>query len=128
LRELARQAQARLRRSGDTLEIALVDDAESRRVNRDYLGRDRPTNVISFAADAPGEMGQLIVNIDEAERQRGAAGYGLLQMLGYYVLHGMLHLAGYDHERGGAAAAARMAAKERTLRALLRALPEEESE
>jgi ssRNA-specific RNase YbeY (16S rRNA maturation enzyme) len=43
-------------------------------------------------------------------------------MLGYYVLHGMLHLAGYDHERGGAAAAAAMAAKEESLQELLRPL------
>jgi len=122
LRDLAVQALARLGRGGERLEIALVDDEESRRVNRDFLGRDRPTTVISFAGDGPGDMGQLIVNVDEAERQRGPAGYGLSRMLGYYVLHGMLHLAGYDHERGGAAAAAAMAAKEESLQELLRPL------
>jgi probable rRNA maturation factor len=102
----------------------LVDDAESRRVNRAFLGRDRPTNVISFAPDEPGEPGQLIVNLDEAARQSAASGHGLSYVLGYYVLHGLLHLAGYDHERGGAAEAARMEEQEEALRPLLSPLEE----
>jgi len=101
------------------LEISIVGDAESRRINRDYLGRDRPTNVISFASDEPGDLGELIVNADYAAREAAADGPGLLSWLGFYIIHGVLHLAGYDHERSGAAAAARMEEQEESLRSLL---------
>lgn len=114
----------RLGRAGERVEIRLVDDAECRRLNRDYLGRDRPTNVISFPADEPGELGLLIVNVDEARRRREETGYGLLYLTGYYILHGLLHLAGYDHERVSPSEAARMSEQEENLRDLLRPLLE----
>lgn len=123
---LVAAAGTRLERAGDRVEILLVGDGASRRYNRDYLGRDRPTNVISFPADEAGEWGQLIVNVDEAERQSGETGYGLLYLVGYYILHGLLHLSGYDHERVSPDEAARMKEREEALRDLLAPLLEQE--
>ncbi len=119
LSELAAEVCRQLGRAGDTVEITLVDDAESRRINRDFLGRDRPTNVISFASSEPGELGQLVVNVDFARQQSGETGHGHSYLIGYYILHGLLHLAGYDHERAGDEQAAAMAAKEKALQGLL---------
>lgn len=119
---LAGEVCRRLGREGDALEITLVDDATSHRANRDFLGRDRPTNVISFTDDQPGHLGELIVNVDFARRESAETGYGLLTLIGYYIIHGLLHLAGYDHERGGAAEAASMEARESELRELLATL------
>jgi probable rRNA maturation factor len=108
------------------VEIRLVGDEECRRYNRDYLGRDRPTNVISFPTDEAGEWGQLLVNVDYALRQSDETGYGLLYLVGYYILHGLLHLTGYDHERVGSGEAARMNEREEALRDLLLPLLEHE--
>jgi probable rRNA maturation factor len=126
LRDLARRALAELDGAGRRVEITLVDDATSRRINREFLGRDRPTNVLSFPAEEPGELGQLVVNLDEARRQSAATGHGLSYLVGYYVLHGLLHLSGYDHERAGAAAAKRMRQREASLAHLLKPLVAED--
>lgn len=119
LRCLAEQALEILGLTGRELEIDLVGDTESRRCNRLYLGRDRPASVLSFGAGEGPVLGQLVINVEYAAREAGAAGYGHLYMIGYYLLHGLLHLAGYDHERGGPAAADRMARLEIVLHRLL---------
>ena len=124
--DLTAAACARLGREGQAVEITLVDDEESRRINRDFLGRDRPTNVISFLSDEPDELGQLVVNVDKAERRQTETGYGLSYLIGYYILHGLLHLAGYDHERVDATQEAVMTAKEEELRGLLDPLTQDE--
>lgn len=119
LRELADRALGVLDLAGKAVEIELVGDAESRRCNREYLGRDRPTSVLSFSAGESRLLGQLVINVEYAGREAAAAGHGHLFMIGYYLLHGLLHLAGYDHERGGPDAAARMEQMEERLHRLL---------
>ena len=93
-----------------------------RQLNREYLGKDRPTNVISFAM-AEGEfggvhphvLGDVIVSADTAARESIEVGISYRERFFFLVMHGILHLAGYDHERSGEAAARRMRAKERAL-------------
>ena len=113
--------------------MLIVDDAAIQEINRDWLGKDRPTNVISFAMQE-GEgagvqadlLGDVVVSAETAARDALEAGTPALHELCFLLLHGILHLLGYDHERGSAAEARRMEAREQELFALIRAeLPAE---
>ena len=109
----------------------LVDDEEIHRLNRDWLGHDSPTNVISFAMQegegsgiAPVLLGDVVISVETAARDAHEAGTSLESELCFLLLHGVLHLLGYDHERGTAEQAREMEAREAELFALLcRELP-----
>jgi len=109
------------------LSILLTDDAGIRELNRTWLGKDRPTNVISFPMQE-GEgsgvqadlLGDVVISLETAARDAAAADVKVEHELYFLLLHGILHLLGYDHERGSAAEARRMAARERELFALIR--------
>ncbi len=114
------------------LSIVIVDDAAIRKLNRDYRGKDQPTDVLSFSqvetpgapppglasiVDSPPEtLGDVVISIDTALRQSRELGISLSGHLCALLIHGVLHLAGYDHERS-AAEARRMFARERQVRA-----------
>jgi probable rRNA maturation factor len=107
--------------------VSIVGDRAIRVLNRDYLGKDRPTNVISFAMGEgefgdlqPDLLGDVVVSADTAAREAAEAGQPFWERCSFLIMHGLLHLAGYDHERSGEAAARRMRAKERELFAHLR--------
>ncbi len=107
------------------LSIALIGDAEMHALNRDYRGKDRPTDVLAFALregeDAgihPDVLGDVVISLDTAARQAAARGVPVADEVRVLLAHGILHLLGYDHERSPADAR-RMFAKQR---ALLRAL------
>ena len=122
LAEWARAAAGRAAR-GRELAIRVVTPAESRRLNRDYRGKDRPTNVLSFApgplAAAPGvaPLGDLAICAGVVAREARAQGKTLAAHWAHMVVHGTLHLLGYDHAR--AAEAARMERRERAILARL---------
>lgn len=108
------------------LSVAIVGDRSIRRLNREYLGRDKPTNVISFAMEEgeygqinPGVLGDVVISADTCAREAEEGGIPFNSRLCFLLLHGVLHLCGYDHERSGEAEAARMEAKEKELFALL---------
>jgi probable rRNA maturation factor len=108
------------------LSVLIVDDAAIRTVNRDYLGRDKATNVISFAMQEgegagvqPGLLGDVVISADTAERDAVEAAIPFERELCFLLLHGILHLLGYDHERGTEAEAVRMETREREIFALL---------
>lgn len=101
------------RAAGAELAVRIVGAAESRRLNRHYRGKDRPTNVLSFpaaqrqvraAAAAPRPLGDLVICPVVLAREARAQGKSLRAHWAHLVVHGALHLAGYDHERGAAAA------------------------
>lgn len=109
------------------LSILIVNDAQIREINRDYLGKDRPTNVISFAMQEgegegiqPDLLGDVVISAETAARDAAEAGTSFESELYFLLLHGVLHLLGYDHERGTAAEAEKMEAKERDVFALIR--------
>jgi probable rRNA maturation factor len=96
-------------------------------INRDYLGKDRPTNVISFAMQEgegggvqPDLLGDVVISAETAARDAGEARASFESELYFLLLHGILHLLGYDHERGTQAEASRMEAREREVFSLLR--------
>jgi probable rRNA maturation factor len=102
--------------------ILVVDDDRIREINRDYLGKDRPTNVISFAMQegeggdiSPSLLGDVVISAETAARDAAEAGQTFAGELYFLLLHGMLHLVGYDHERGTAEQARLMEAREREI-------------
>ena len=108
------------------LSLVITGDLGIRRVNRDYLGKDRPTNVISFAMSEgeygginPEVLGDVIISADTAAREAQEGGIPFWSRLCFLLLHGILHITGYDHERSGEEEARRMEAKEQELFALL---------
>jgi probable rRNA maturation factor len=124
-RWLARLAPIRAR---GVVSVALVSDARVRALNREYRGRDSATDVLSFPSGGPSRplktasdrfLGDIVVALGVARRQARAAGHSELTELRVLVLHGLLHLLGYDHHRGNGA----MARVERALR-LKGGLPE----
>jgi len=108
------------------LSVSIVGDRSIRVLNRDYLGRDKATNVISFAMQEgefgalnPQLLGDVVISADTAAREAEEAGEPFWSRLSFLLLHGILHITGYDHERSGEAEAARMEEREREIFALL---------
>jgi probable rRNA maturation factor len=94
--------------------LAFVDNSTIHRLNKRYLGHDEPTDVLSFPLSEPGARrlaGELVVGAEVAREQAGARGHDVQAELALYVIHGLLHLCGYDdHDREGRRA---MRARER---------------
>jgi len=115
-----RRLLAALRLPDAELSLVLVSDAVMRRLNREWRGRDRPTDVLSFsqaegAGGAPaGLLGDVVISVDTARRQAAERAAPLARELDRLLIHGVLHLLGYDHERSPAEAR-RMQRRERQL-------------
>lgn len=99
--------------------VRFVDVEEGRQLNLDYRGKDYATNVLSFPyAEAPVVLGDLVVCLPVVLREAAAQAKPPLAHFAHMIVHGMLHLQGYDHETGEADAE-RMEAKERDVMAAL---------
>jgi probable rRNA maturation factor len=79
--------------------VAVVHDRRIRELNRRYRGTDSATDVLSFPADEPGLLGDIVVALGVARRQAKSARHSLSSEFRVLALHGLLHLLGYDHER-----------------------------
>lgn len=102
------------------LSVLITDDAELHRLNREYRNIDQPTDVLSFASEdeadtgpafvRPPEMarylGDLAISYERVLAQAEEYGHTAARELAFLTAHGVLHLLGYDHERGPADAAA----------------------
>ena len=123
-----RWAAAALGRRGEGREIAVrvVGRGESRELNRQWRGKDKPTNVLSFparlpfeagparqAADYPLPLGDLVICAEVVRREAVRDGKTIAAHWAHMVVHGALHLAGYDHEAGRPRAPAHGAARNR---------------
>ncbi len=121
LRRAARAAQAAVELEGEVT-VLLTDDAGIRRLNRRFRGKNKATDVLSFPAAKPsagpsfGVAGDLAISVETAARQAEAEGHRLSTELRVLMLHGMLHLAGMDHETDKGEMAAREAELRRKLR------------
>lgn len=98
LRRVLREAAQALRVRGE-LSLVLAGDGLLRRLNREYRGKDKPTDVLSFPGDG-GEagLGDIVISVAKAERNARRFGRTLPQELDVLALHGFLHVLGYDHE------------------------------
>jgi probable rRNA maturation factor len=91
------------------LSVRLTDDATVRELNRRYRRRNQPTDVLSFAqaegaefATAPGvprHLGDVVISVETARRQAREARVTLRDEVAHLLVHGILHLLGYDHVR-----------------------------
>jgi rRNA maturation RNase YbeY len=135
VRVRGRQILRGLGRSRDELSLSLVDDREIRTLNATYRGRDRATDVLAFAltetsgdvpvaasAAAARVLGDVVISIETAAAQARASRCALAERLDALLIHGVLHLIGYDHERSPAEER-RMNAKARAVRAALSPAP-----
>jgi probable rRNA maturation factor len=83
--------------------IVLTDDAQLQQLNRDFLGSDAPTDVLSFPAlETDPEtgrryLGDILISVPRADDQAGAAGHALEEEVRLLIVHGTLHLLGHDH-------------------------------
>jgi probable rRNA maturation factor len=102
-------AAAALGRRGEGREIAVrvVAERESRALNRQWRGKDKPTNVLSFPApatplsrDERRPLGDLVICAQVVREESVRDGKPLVAHWAHMVIHGALHLVGYDHERG----------------------------
>jgi probable rRNA maturation factor len=87
------------------LSILLVDDDQIASLNREYLNREGPTNVIAFpmqegefAHISPDLLGDVVISVETAYREAETAGITADRRLSELLVHGVLHLSGYDHE------------------------------
>jgi probable rRNA maturation factor len=82
--------------------VRFASDREMRRLNRDFRGKDRPTDVLSFpGGEEPGagwHLGDVVISVPTARRQAAAAGHPAERELRLLLLHGVLHCLGHDHE------------------------------
>jgi pyridoxine 5-phosphate synthase len=78
--------------------IILVDDQEMAQYNQTYRHKDGPTNVLSFPAEIDGELGDIFISVDTARKEAKEKNISLQQHLTWLIIHGLLHLSGYDHE------------------------------
>lgn len=102
------------------VDVLVTSNAEMKTLNRRFRGKDKPTDVLSFpaAADNPRKKfaGEIAISAEMAAQNARALGHPPAQEMKILVLHGILHLRGYDHERDHG----QMAKRERQLRARLR--------
>ena len=105
LRRAIAEAAAIASTSDGELAIVLTDDSAIRALNRDWRGKDEPTNVLSFPAQepcadrrAPRMLGDIVIAYETAAREAEVECKPLMHHLAHLAVHGFLHLVGYDHE------------------------------
>lgn len=97
--------------AGSEVSIMFVNNERITEINRDYRGKDQPTDVISFALDdeeegddpivfdeqIPHLLGEIVISVPKIEEQAADYGHSFERELGFLCVHGFLHLLGYDH-------------------------------
>ena len=86
-------------RARGSVAIAVVPDRRIRELNRQYRQKNVATDVLSFPAAEPGQLGDIVIALGVARRQARFAQHSLSIEFRVLALHGLLHLLGYDHER-----------------------------
>ena len=87
------------------LSILLTDDAVIAELNRRYLRKNGPTNVLAFPmkeenlSERPAMLGDVVISIDTARKESNQSGEPLERTVSRLLIHGILHLLGYDHEK-----------------------------
>lgn len=105
--------------------VTFVDNEEIHKLNKKYRNKDYPTDVLSFQTNDNGEydidpktgfklIGDVVISLEKTKEQAEKYGYSLQQEVGFLTAHSVLHLLGYDHEKGGLEKA-KMREKEQTI-------------
>jgi len=129
---LAERILSAVGESRSELSLELTGDRRMRRLNREYRKKDRPTDVLAFpireavmprgASPVTPMLGDVVVSLPMAVRQAREAGRSIDDELAMLLVHGVLHLCGYDHERNPREAT-RMSRRERALLHLISPVP-----
>ena len=82
----------------DSATIAFVSDKKIRELNRQFRGVDKATDVLSFPAEEPNNLGDVAISVETAATQAKENRLSFENEIAQLVLHGLLHLSGYDHE------------------------------
>jgi probable rRNA maturation factor len=93
----ARKLQAQVTK-GKPFDCLITGDAQMRRLNRQFRGKDYPTDVLSFAGAGPASLGDIAISLQRARTQARQFGHAVEQEVSVLMLHGVLHLMGLDHE------------------------------
>ncbi len=123
LKSVATRLLKLLKQDKAELSVALIGNAEMRKLNARYRKKDYPTDVLSFPA-APGMprgvrlLGDVIISVDKAREQAKERGRKLDDEMITLLIHGVLHLLGYDHERSAKDARIMARLEKRIYRAL----------
>jgi probable rRNA maturation factor len=99
MREIARAVLEGEDKPDAEISLAFVDNATIHQLNRRYLDHDEPTDVLSFPLSDPGAKrlaGELVIGAEVAKAQAESRGHAVDAELGLYVIHGLLHLCGYE--------------------------------
>ncbi len=109
--------------------VIFIDNEQIRQLNRDFRGKDRPTDVLSFPLGENGRydlnnetgayiLGDIVISVPKAIEQAKLYGHSLRREIGFLTVHSMLHLLGYDHENEGLEAVRMREKEEYTLNKL----------
>ena len=104
LRGLARRTLRSLGVEQAEVGVLVCDDETIRSLNRHFRGKDCPTDVLSFPSgepqpEGPPYLGDVAISLETAARQAADRGHSVLRELEFLLLHALLHLCGFDHER-----------------------------
>jgi probable rRNA maturation factor len=97
LQNFARSLQSDVAK-GVPFTCLVTSDRDLRKWNRQFRGKDYATDVLSFPSTNGEEMGEIAISFDRAKEQAKACGHGVEEELRILMLHGVLHLLGFDHE------------------------------
>jgi len=104
------------------ISVSFVDDETIRMLNKQYLGKNKPTNVLSFSMREdeygdinPNVLGDIVVSVETAKKDAQGGGLTLAEEIDYLLIHGLLHLLGYNHEKTTQNKAREMKQKEKEL-------------
>ena len=104
---MARKALTALGLADAELSILLVNDNLMQEMNRLYRNKDKTTDALAFSMRDgqypdinPAILGDIVISLPTAGRQAKEKGHGIYDEIAVLLIHGMLHLAGYDHEKG----------------------------
>jgi probable rRNA maturation factor len=84
--------------SAQEVSVVLVDDKEIQRLNKTFRHQDKPTNVLSFPSEQIEELGDIILAFETVMKEASQAAIPPLSHVLHLIIHGFLHLLGYDHE------------------------------
>lgn len=96
--ELKRRRILKGPKGADELTLVFLDKKSAQKLNKEFRGKDYATDVLSFDSMDPSSLGELVVCPEVLKRQAKEHHLSYQHELGYMLLHGVLHLLGYDHE------------------------------
>lgn len=122
IRHTLKTIMSHLECSDKDISVSFVDDEEIRSLNKNYLGKDKSTNVLSFSMREndygdinPNVLGDIVISAQTAEHDARTGGLTVSQEIDFLLIHGLLHLLGFNHEKTTKTETLKMKQKEKGL-------------